>query len=86
MDPDGCLARWALKLHQYDFTIVHLAGGINQNTNGLSRLLLLAYLAPEDDRVFNLISRPALCHFKPNTIQERFRKMPLTPRSRRPPL
>ena len=74
-DPDGRLARWALKLQHYDFTIVHRAGAIHQNADGLSRLPILAYLAPEDDRIFDLIGRPDLWHLEPNPIQKRLREM-----------
>ena len=36
-DSHGMLARWALSLQQYDFTIVHRSGNKNANADGLSR-------------------------------------------------
>ena len=36
-DSHGRLARWALSLQPYDFTIVHRSGKSNSNVNGLSR-------------------------------------------------
>ena len=36
-DSHGRLARWALSLQQYDFTIVHRSGSKNTNAGGLSR-------------------------------------------------
>lgn len=73
-DPDGRLARSALKLQHYGFTIVQRAGAIYQKDKGLSQLPILAYLAPEDDRVFNLIGIPDLWHLKPNPIQKQLHK------------
>lgn len=37
-DPQGRLARWAVKLQQYDFTIHHRAGKLHQAADALSRL------------------------------------------------
>ena len=36
-DSHGRLARWALSLQPYDFTIVHRSGKLNSNVDGLSR-------------------------------------------------
>ena len=36
-DSHGRLARWALALQPYQFTIVHRAGTANVNADGLSR-------------------------------------------------
>ena len=74
-DPDGRLARWALKLQHYDFSIVHRAGAIHQNADGLSRLPPIAYLAPEEDRIYDLIGRPDLWSFENAAIQKRLELM-----------
>lgn len=37
-DPQGRLARWAVKLQQYDFTIQHRAGKLNKAADALSRV------------------------------------------------
>lgn len=42
-NPAGRLARWALTLQQYDYTIVYRPGATNQIADALSRALL-----PED--------------------------------------
>lgn len=36
-DPEGQLARWILKLQDYDFEIVHRAGHLHRNADALSR-------------------------------------------------
>lgn len=74
-DPDGRLARWALKLQGYNFTILHRAGAIHQNADGLSRLPVVSYLAPEEDRIFDLIGRPDLWHLEAEAIQTKLKGM-----------
>ena len=36
-DSHGRLARWALALQPYDFTVIHRSGHANANTDGLSK-------------------------------------------------
>ena len=48
-EPEGRLARWALKLQTYNFTIVHCPGNTKQNADGLSQLPTIAHLFPEAD-------------------------------------
>ena len=45
-DPDGCLARWAIKLQHYDYEIIHRPGATHLNADGLSQLPI-CYLNPE---------------------------------------
>ena len=59
-DPEGRLALWALKLQHHNFSIVHCAGAIHQNADGLSHLTVTTVLTPEEDRVYDLIGRPDL--------------------------
>lgn len=49
------------------------------NAYGLLRLPIMAYLAPEDDRVFNLIARPNPWHLDPDPIQKRLQAMSSNP-------
>lgn len=57
-DSDGRLAQWSLRLQAYEFTIIHQAGAIHQNANGLSFLHMISLLAPEEDRVYDLLGQP----------------------------
>ena len=45
--PVGRLARWALKLQEYDFTIEHRPGRINCNADGISRLVAYTQFSRE---------------------------------------
>ena len=36
-DENGCLARWAISLQTYIFTVLHRPGVSNANADGLSR-------------------------------------------------
>lgn len=70
MSPTGegsqCLtAQWALKLQHRNFTIIYQAEAIHQNSEGLSILPAIAYLAPKDDRMFNFVSCLNLCNQEP---------------------
>ena len=38
VEPKGRIARWIMKLQEFDFTISHRPGGANQNADALSRL------------------------------------------------
>ena len=38
VEPKGRIARWIMKLQEFDFTISHRRGGDNQNADALSRL------------------------------------------------
>lgn len=44
-EPEGRLARWALKLQQQNFKIIYRVGACHQNADGLSCLPLLPILA-----------------------------------------
>ncbi|KAF5196167.1 Pol polyprotein, partial [Thalictrum thalictroides] len=59
-DPEGWLARWALKLQAFDYEIRHWAGAMHQNADGLSRLPMVAFNEPELDRLYDLIATPSL--------------------------
>ena len=38
VEPKSRIARWIMKLQEFDFTVSHRPGGANQNANTLSRL------------------------------------------------
>ena len=40
-EPSGRLARWALKIQEYDITIGYRPGKTNQNADSLSRIPIL---------------------------------------------
>lgn len=66
---------WVLKLQHYDFSIVHRAGTIHQNADDPSCLLPIACLAPKEDRIYDLVGRPALCSLKSAAVQKRLKLM-----------
>lgn len=74
-DPNSWLAYWALKSQHYDFLIVHSASAIHQNTKCLSCLHFLAYMAPKENQVFDLLGRPDLWHLNPQPIQTHLNSM-----------
>ena len=74
-DPEGRLARWALKLQAFDYEIQHRAGVMHQNADGLSRLPMVAFNKPEMDRLYNLISMPSLWIRETEKDQELLKKM-----------
>ena len=57
-EPEVRLARWALKLQAYDYEILHRAGKVHQNADGLSRLPISCHLVQEADRLYDLINQP----------------------------
>lgn len=59
-DPEGQLARWALKLQHYDFNIVHRPGLLHQNADGLSCLPIFHLSTPEQDYLYDLLDTPNL--------------------------
>lgn len=74
-DPEGRLDWWALKLQHYDFSIVHQAGAIHQNADGLSRLPPIAYLSLKEDCIYYLVGRPDLWPFENAAVQKRLKLM-----------
>lgn len=74
-DPDGRLARWALKLQHYDSSIIHRVGAIHQNADGLSRLPHIAYLAPEEGPIYDIVSRPNFWPFESDAAQKQLELM-----------
>ena len=74
-DPDGRLTHWALFLQAYNFSIVHRAGAIHQNANGLSRLPMISLLAPEEDQIYELLGQPNLWEREPEKIQKLLAKL-----------
>ena len=57
-EPEGILARWAIKLQAYNYTIEHRAGLKHQNADGLSRFPTIHALIPKADRLYDLIDQP----------------------------
>ena len=57
-EPEGKLARWAIELQAYNYTIEHRASSKHQNADGLSRLPTIHALIPEADRLYDLINKP----------------------------
>ena len=58
-EPEGRLARWALRLQGYDFTVLHCPGIQHQNADGLSQMPILALHPAEADRLYKLIGYPS---------------------------
>ena len=57
-EPEGRLARWAIKFQAYDFEIIHKAGDKHQNADGLSCLPMVSVLIDEANKLFELITKP----------------------------
>lgn len=65
-DPNGRLAYWV----EVSTLLLYHPSLSRRNTSDficLSCLLVLAYMLPEEDRVFDLIGRPVLWHLVPTT-------------------
>ena len=58
-DPDGRLARWAIKFQAYDFEIEHRPGSKHINADSLSRLPVVAIIDSKNEHLFNLIAEPS---------------------------
>ena len=58
-DPDGRLARWAIKFQAYNFEIEHRPGSKHINADSLSRLPVVALIDSENEHLFNLIAEPS---------------------------
>lgn len=52
-DPEGRLARWAIKLQAFDYEIKHRAGSTHQNADCLSRLPTIALVSPRADELYD---------------------------------
>ena len=51
-EPEGRLARWALKLQAYNFEILHRPGASHQNADGLSRLPVICTIILTADKLY----------------------------------
>lgn len=74
-DPDSRLARWALRLQAYGFSIIHQAGAIYQNTDVLFRLPMISLLAPEEDRIYDLLGQPNHWEQESEGVQKQLAKL-----------
>ena len=75
-DPEGRLARWAIKLQAFDYDIQHRAGAIHQNADCLSRLPTIALLSPVADELYDkLLMDPSLWGEEPTEIQSVLKKL-----------
>ena len=68
-DPEGLIARWALRLQGYNFTVLHGPGIQHQNADGLSRMPILALHPAEADRLYELIGYPDAWEHEPETTR-----------------
>ena len=74
-EPEGRLARWALKLQGYNFTILHRAGAQHQNADGLSRMPILALHPAEADRLYELLGHPESWEHEPEYTRSALAKL-----------
>ena len=51
-EPEGRLARWALKLQAYDYEIIHRPGVSHQNADGLSRLPTINLVLSQSEELY----------------------------------
>jgi hypothetical protein len=74
-EPEGRLARWALKMQAYNYNIIHKAGIIHQNADGLSRLPAICHLEGEAGRLYDLLFTPDNWENEPEEIQKILKKL-----------
>ena len=74
-EPEGRLARWALKLQPYNLTIVHCPGNTHQNADGLYQLPTIAHLLPEANRLYNLLLDPVCLNEESPEVQAIIKKL-----------
>ena len=74
-DPDGWLARWAIKLQLYDFKKIHWPGSAHLNADGLSRLPFCALGHEVFDLLYNYIIYKSLWNHFPLSQQKLLEKI-----------
>ena len=74
-EPEGRLARWALSLQAYNFTISHRPGTAHQNADCLSRLPTIAILSPEADWLYGMLHNPNEWNSEPPEVRSILKRL-----------